>query len=54
MPIEFLLFRYGKGVSALAKADFTRTRALADRFDRNELRLLAQLLIVKGLLQTGR
>jgi len=51
MPIEFLVFRYGKGVSALAKADFTRTRALADRFDRNELRVLAQLLIVKGLLQ---
>jgi hypothetical protein len=51
MPIEFLVFRYGKGVAALAKADFTRTRALADRFDRNELRILAQLFIVKGLLQ---
>ena len=51
MPIDFLLFRYGKGVVALAKADFNRTRALADRFERNELRLLAQLLIVKGLLQ---
>jgi hypothetical protein len=52
MPIEFLVFKYGKGVAALAKADFSRTRALADRFDRNELRLLAQLLIVKGLLQS--
>lgn len=51
MPIEFLVFKYGKGVSALAKADFNRTRALADRFDRNELRLLARLFIVKGLLQ---
>jgi hypothetical protein len=51
MPLEFLVFKYGKGVAALAKADFTRTRALADRFDRNELRLMAQLLIVKGLLQ---
>jgi hypothetical protein len=38
-------------VTALARSDFNRTRALADRFDRNELRLLAQLLIVKGLLQ---
>jgi hypothetical protein len=38
-------------VAALAKADFNRTRALADRFDRNELRLLAELFIVKGLLQ---
>jgi hypothetical protein len=51
MPIEFLVFKYGKGVSALAKADFNRTRTLADRFDRNELRLLARLFIVKGLLQ---
>jgi hypothetical protein len=51
MPLDFLVFRYGKGVAALAKADFNRTRALADRFERNELRLLAQLLIVKGLLQ---
>ena len=51
MPLDNLVFKYGKGVAALAKADFNRTRALADRFDRNELRLLAQLLIVKGLLQ---
>jgi hypothetical protein len=51
MPLDFLVFRYGKGVAALAKADFNRTRGLADRFDRNELRLMAQLLIVKGLLQ---
>jgi len=52
MPLDFLVFKYGKGVAALAKADFNRTRALADRFDRNELRLLAQLLIVRGLLQS--
>lgn len=51
MPLDFLVFKYGKGVAALAKADFNRTRGLADRFDRNELRLLAQLLIVRGLLQ---
>jgi hypothetical protein len=51
MPLDFLVFKYGKGVAALAKSDFNRTRALADRFDRNELRVLAQLLIVKGLLQ---
>ena len=53
MPIEFLVFKYGKGVAALAKADFNRTRSLAERFDRNELRILAQLFIVKGLLQSG-
>ena len=51
MPLDFLVLKYGKGVAALARSDFNRTRALADRFDRNELRLLAQLLIVKGLLQ---
>jgi hypothetical protein len=41
----------GKGVAALAKVDFNRTKGLADRFDRKELRLLAQLLIVKGVFQ---
>lgn len=51
MQLDFMVFKYGKGVAALAKSDFNRTKALADRFDRNELRLLAQLLIVKGLLQ---
>ena len=50
MSLDSMLFRYGKGVTALAKADFNRTRALADRFDRNELRVLARLLIVKGLM----
>lgn len=51
MPIEFLVFKYGKGVAALARADFNRTKALAERFDRNELRLMAQLLVLKGLLE---
>jgi hypothetical protein len=51
LPLDLLVFKYGKGVAALAKADFSRTRALADRFERNELRLMAQLMIVKGILQ---
>ena len=51
LPLDYLVFIYGKGVAALAKVDFNRTKALADRFDRNELRLLAHLLIVKGVLQ---
>lgn len=54
LPLDFLIFKYGKGVVALAKADFNRTSALAERFERAELRLLAQLLIVKGLLQPLR
>ncbi|HJU91649.1 MAG TPA: hypothetical protein VJ656_01845 [Pyrinomonadaceae bacterium] len=49
MPLDYMVFRYGKGVAALAKADFNRTRALAERFERNELRVLARLLIVKGI-----
>ena len=51
LPLDYLVSIYGKGVAALAKVDFNRTKALADRFDRNELRLLAHLLIVKGVLQ---
>jgi hypothetical protein len=51
LPIDYLVFKYGRGVSSLAKADFNRTRALAERFERNELRLMAQVLILKGLLQ---
>ena len=50
MPLDTLVFKYGKGVGALARADFNRTRALADRFDRPELRIMARLLIVKGIL----
>ena len=51
LPLDYLVSIYGKGVAALAKVDFNRTKALADRFDRNELRLLAHLLIAKGVLQ---
>ncbi|HET8782264.1 MAG TPA: hypothetical protein VFM63_07595 [Pyrinomonadaceae bacterium] len=51
LPIDYLVFKYGRGVSALAKADFNRTRALAERFERTELRLMAQLIMLKGMLQ---
>jgi hypothetical protein len=51
MPVEFAVFRYGKGVAALANADFDRTRAAADRFERNELRLMFRLLVAQALLQ---
>jgi hypothetical protein len=51
LPLNFLVFKYGKGVAALANADFNRTRALADRFDRIELRLMARLLIIRAILQ---
>lgn len=47
---EALLFQYGNGVVALAKADFDRTKAAADRFSRNELRLMMRLMLAKSLI----
>lgn len=46
------LIKYGRGVVALANADFNRTKALADRFQRNELRLMARLLIAQSILRS--
>jgi hypothetical protein len=37
---------------ALANADFSRTKALADRFQRNELKIMARLLIAHSILQS--
>ena len=51
ISIDFAVFRFGKGVSALAKVDFDRTKAAADRFERHELRLMARLLLAQALLQ---
>jgi hypothetical protein len=50
IPIDYVVLKYGKGVTALARADFSRTRAAADRFELNELRILARLLITQALL----
>jgi len=51
MPIDFAVFKYGKSVAALANVDFDRTRAVADRFERTELRLMARLLLAQALLR---
>jgi hypothetical protein len=53
IPLDFAIFKYGKGVVALANADFNRTKAAADRFQRNELRIMAQLLIAQTLLRSN-
>jgi hypothetical protein len=45
-----MLFRYRKAVSAMANADFNRTKAAADRLDRPELRMLARLSLAQALL----
>jgi hypothetical protein len=51
LPIDVAAFKYGKSVAALANADFDRTRAAADRFERHELRLMARLLLAQALLR---
>jgi hypothetical protein len=51
MPVDFAVFKYGKGVAALANADFDRTKAAADRFERNELRLMVRLMLAQALLR---
>lgn len=51
IPIDVVVFKYGKSVAALANVDFDRTRAAADRFERIELRLMARLLLAQALLR---
>jgi hypothetical protein len=51
--LDFAILKYGKGVVALANADFNHTKALADRLQRNELRVMARLLMVQALLGRG-
>jgi hypothetical protein len=51
MPIDFALFKYGKAIAVLANADFDRTKAAADRFQRNEVRLMVRLLLAQALLR---
>ncbi len=49
--MDYAVFKYGKGVVALANADFNRTKALTDRLQRNELRVMARLLMVQSLMR---
>jgi len=42
--------QYQKEIGMLARADFARTRALADRLQRDEARLMARLLIAQSVL----
>jgi hypothetical protein len=41
---------YVRQLGALARADFNRTKAVADRFQRSEVRLMARLLIAQSVL----
>jgi len=51
IPLDFAMFKYGPGVLALAEADFNRTRAAADRFERNEVKIMARLLMAQSILK---
>ncbi|HWT00529.1 MAG TPA: hypothetical protein VN256_09800 [Pyrinomonadaceae bacterium] len=42
--------RYVGDISTLARADFDRTRALADRFQRPEVRTIARMLVAQSVL----
>jgi len=50
IPIDYAMLQYSPGVAALGKADFDHTKALADRFQRNELRIVARLLLAQAIL----
>ena len=45
-----LTLRFESGLTSLARSDFARTRALADSFQREEVRMLGRLLIAQALL----
>ncbi len=42
--------RYVKALSELARVDFDRTRATADRFNRDEARLMARMVVARSVL----
>jgi hypothetical protein len=51
VSLDFAIFKYGPGIVAMANADFNRTKAAADRFQRNELKIMARLLIAQALVR---
>ena len=53
-PLGYTMARYSAGVVALDKADFDRTKGLADRFQRNELKVAARLTLVQALLRDAQ
>lgn len=42
--------QYARELGTLARADFLRTKSVADKFQRNEVRLMARLLIAQSVL----
>ena len=54
ISLEFVMLRYGKSVSTLANADFDRTKGIADRLGRYELRIIARLMLAQVLLREDK
>lgn len=48
--VESFQLQYGKDLNTLARANFTRTRDAAERFQRYEVRLLARLMVAQSVL----
>jgi len=48
--IEMYMAQYSSELYALARDDFDRTKALADRFQRDEIRARARLLVIQSIL----
>ncbi len=48
--VESFQQQYGSDLALLARADFTRTRDAAEKFQRPEVRLLARLLVAQSVL----
>ncbi|MBV9210366.1 MAG: hypothetical protein JOZ52_07040 [Acidobacteria bacterium] len=48
--IESFQMQYGRDLNTLARANFTRTRDAAEKFQRYEVRLLARLLLAQSIL----
>jgi hypothetical protein len=41
-------------IQLLAKADFTKTKNLTNRFDRPEVRVLAKMMVIRAILGPGQ
>jgi hypothetical protein len=54
MSLDYAFLKYSPGLVALGKADFDRTKALAERFQRNELKVAARLLVARAMLRAAR
>jgi hypothetical protein len=48
--IEMYMAQYSADLYALARDDFERTKALTDRFQRDEIRVRARLLVIQSIL----